>query len=35
LLLTEPVKDETEKLRDCLEGCDGSVDGEELAALGS
>jgi hypothetical protein len=32
LLLTEPVKDETETLRDCL---DGRVEGDELAALAS
>lgn len=29
------MKDETETLRECLEGWDGNVDGEELAALGS
>lgn len=32
MLLTEPVKDETETLRDCL---DGWVEGDELAALAS
>lgn len=29
------MKDETETLRECLEGWDGNVNGEELAALGS
>lgn len=35
MLLTEPVKEETDTLRDCLDGWDGKVFGEELAALAS